>query len=144
MRTYPTNSPQASARIVALAMLADGHLCKSELDAVNSVDIQMQLGLQPAELQEVMHALCDDLLMTAHGQWEHACKVDAHTFAALLAEVSDPDLRARVLRLCVTAIAADEHITEGENAFLIATAEYWGMYRHPQDKSTFRRPTIHV
>ena len=73
MRTYPTNSPQASARIVGLAMLADGHLCKSELDAVNSGDIQMQLGLEPAELQEVMHALCDDLLMTAHGQWEHAC-----------------------------------------------------------------------
>ena len=32
MRTYPTNSPQAAGRIVALALLADGHLSKAEVD----------------------------------------------------------------------------------------------------------------
>ena len=144
MRTYPTNSPQASARIVALAMLADGHLCKSELDAVNGVDIQVQLGLQPAELQAVMHTLCEDLLMTAHGQWEDACKVDAATLALLLAEISDPDLRSKVLRLCMTAVAADEHVAEGENAFLIAVAEYWGMYRYPRDTSPSPQCANHV
>lgn len=143
MRTYLTNSPQASARIVVLAMLADGHLCRSELDAVNGVNIQAQLGLQPAELQAVMHTVCEDLLMTAHGQWEDACKVDAATLAALLAEISDPELRARVLRLCVTAVAADEHVADGENAYLIAAAEYWGMYRYPHDQSTFRWATHH-
>ena len=31
MRTYPHNSPQAAARIVALAMLADGQLCVEEI-----------------------------------------------------------------------------------------------------------------
>ena len=32
MRTYPNNSPQAAARIVALAMLADGQVCKAEIN----------------------------------------------------------------------------------------------------------------
>ena len=35
MRTYPTNSPQAAARVVALATLADGHLSRSELGALD-------------------------------------------------------------------------------------------------------------
>ncbi len=34
MRTYPTNSPEAAARIVALALLADGHLSLIEIDAL--------------------------------------------------------------------------------------------------------------
>ena len=131
MRTYPTNSPQAAARIIALAMLADGHLCKSELDAVNTPDVQAQLGLKPAELQAVLHTLCEDLLMTAHGQWEDACKVDADTLAELLAEIDAPDLRSNVLRLCATAVAADEHVADSENAFLIAVAERWGVYPLP-------------
>ena len=131
MRTYPTNSPQAATRIIALAMLADGHLCKSELDAVNTLDVQAQLGLKPAEMQAVMHTLCEDLLMTAHGQWEDACKVDADTLAELLTEIDDPALRSNVLRLCVTAVAADEHVADGENAFLVAVAERWGMHPMP-------------
>ena len=35
MRTYPNNSPQAAARIVGLAMLADGNVCKGELDVLD-------------------------------------------------------------------------------------------------------------
>ena len=33
VRTYPSNSPQATAGIVALAMLADGHVCLSVAEA---------------------------------------------------------------------------------------------------------------
>jgi len=144
MRTYPTNSPQAAARIVALAMLADGHLCKSELDAVNMLDVQAQLGLKPAELQAVMHTLCEDLLVTAHGQWEDACKVDADTLVELLAEINAPELRSRVLRLCVAAVAADGHLADSENAFLITATEYWGMYGDPSHTSAAPRPADHV
>ena len=34
MRTYPSNSPEAAARIVALAMLADGNVCHREMQAL--------------------------------------------------------------------------------------------------------------
>ena len=143
MRTYAINSPQASARIVALAMLADGHNCKTEFDALDVTDVRTQLGLQPAEMQAVVHALCEDLLLRAHGQWEEASKIDAGTLTAVLAEIDDPALRATILRLCVAVVAADEHVAGGENDFLVATAEYWGMYSYPHDQSTFRWATHH-
>jgi len=30
MRTYPRNSPQAAARILALVLISDGHVSRSE------------------------------------------------------------------------------------------------------------------
>ncbi len=125
MRTYPTNSPEAAARIVALAMLADGHLCKSEMDMLEHVGAHTQLGLTPKQLQTVMHALCEDLLVTSHGDWERACRVDPATLAALMAEIDDDDLRAKVLRLCAVVIAADEQVTENESRVLAAVMDQW-------------------
>ena len=125
MRTYPTNSPEAAARIIALAMLADGHLCKSELDMLERVGAHSQLGLTPKQLHHVLHTLCEDLLATSHGDWESACRVSAETFGAVMAEVTDADLRAKVLRLCAVVIAADEQVTENESRLLAAAIEQW-------------------
>ena len=44
MRTYLHNSPQAAARIVALVMLADGHLCKTEGESVMLTAADEQWG----------------------------------------------------------------------------------------------------
>ena len=49
MRTYSTGSPHAAARVVALTLLADGHLCQTELDALDQLDVPRQLGLQPGD-----------------------------------------------------------------------------------------------
>jgi hypothetical protein len=57
MRSYPHNSPEAAARIVALAMLADGHLSKSEFDALERLNIYGRLGLGPADWDSVIVAL---------------------------------------------------------------------------------------
>ena len=135
MRTYPNNSPQAAARIVALAILADGHLCKSELDALDGVDAHTQLGLRTMELHAVLRSLCEDLLTGSHPDWEAACRVDPGTLTALMAEIDDPHLRAKILRLCAMVIAADEHVTESEAVFLAAAVDGW---RLPGDKSGMR------
>ena len=34
MRTYPRNSPEAAARIVALVLISDGHVCRSEIETL--------------------------------------------------------------------------------------------------------------
>jgi len=125
MRTYPTNSPEAAARIIALAMLADGHLCKSELDLLERVGAHGQLGLSPKELHTVLHTLCEDLLATSFGDWESACRISAETFSAVAAEITDADLRAKVLRLCAAVIASDEHVTENESRVLAAAVAQW-------------------
>ena len=144
MRTYPNNSPQSAARIVALAMLADGHLCKTELDALDCVDVHTQLGLPPAELHAIVHALCEDLLSTSHGSWEAACRVDSGTLAALLAEIDDPALRVKVLRLCLTAVAADEHLADGETVILTALVAHWELHREKKPPQRLPPDAEHV
>ena len=64
MRSYPRNSPQAAARILALAMLSDGHLTMRELDVLDRLNAPAQLGLGRADLHAVLHGFCDDLLAT--------------------------------------------------------------------------------
>ena len=144
MRTYPNNSPQAAARIVALAMLADGHLCKTELDALDSVDIHNQLGLSTGDLHAIVHALCEDLLTSSQGDWEAACRIDPVTLATLLAEIDDPALRAKVFRLCLTVFAADEHLADGETVILAAVVAHWGLHREAKPAQRLQADAVHV
>jgi hypothetical protein len=129
MRSYPTNSPQAAARIVALTMLADGHLAKSELDVIERQGAHEQLGLDLETMQSVLHGFCEDLLHSAHLTWSDACRIDPRTLAQLMAEVDDPALRMKVLQLCLKVVQADDHVAEGETIVLGAAVEHWGLHR---------------
>ena len=143
MRTYPHNSPQAAARIVALASLADGHLCQTELDVLDRLDAHRQLGLQRDELHAVMHGFCEDLLSSSHASWADACRVDPRTLDALMAEVDDPGLRRKVLHLCIAVVEADETLADGESMVLIAAVEQWGLHREMLWTPASLLPTQH-
>lgn len=129
MRSYPTDSPQAAARIVALAMLADGHLSKAELETLDRHGAAEALGLTRTQLHEVLHGFCEDLLCAAQMQWSDACHIDPRTLAQLMAEIEDPDLRLKVLDLCVSIVDADDHLADGESVVLCAAVEQWGLHR---------------
>ena len=58
MRTYPCNSPQAAARIVALTVLADRDICKTELELLDRLAVHEQLGLDREEFHNVLDSLC--------------------------------------------------------------------------------------
>lgn len=128
MRTYPKNSPHAAARIVALTMLADGHLCKTEMDVLDHMHAHTQLGISPSELQVVVQDLCEDLFSTSQQSWGAAC-LDPATLAALLAEIDDRELRFLVMELCVAVVEADAHAAEGEAIVLTAMHEHWRQVR---------------
>ena len=129
MRTYPNNSPQAAARIVALAMLADGEMGEAELDVLDRLRVHEQLGLRPEELHVVVNAMCDDLLSEAQLSWADTCRVDPATVAEMMAEIDERDLRLTVLRLCVAVVEADDRVDEGESILLTAAVEQWGLHR---------------
>jgi hypothetical protein len=131
MRSYAIDSPRAAARLVALALIADGHLSRNELDALDTRDAARQLGLAPGELQEVVHGLCEDLLATRRGDWTAACAVDAQTLEALAGEVRDPALRWRVLELLLCAVASDGRVADGEAAVVRAAIARWGLADAP-------------
>ena len=45
MRSYPVNSPQAAARIVALTLVADGDIGDAEILWLDRLAVYEQLGL---------------------------------------------------------------------------------------------------
>ena len=129
MRHYPRNSPQAAGRILALALLSDGHLSRRELDMLDSLDAHVKLGLGRTELHTVVHSFCEDLLSSMHLSWGDACQVDQATLAALMADIDDPDLRRTLLQLCLAIVDADDHVAEGESVMLMAAVDHWGLHR---------------
>ncbi|WP_096669701.1 TerB family tellurite resistance protein [Polaromonas sp. AET17H-212] len=129
MRSYPRNSPQAAARIVALAMLADGSMCKKELDTFDRLDVDAQIGLDKAEFHAVVQTFCEDLLSAAHSSWSDMCRVDPKTLAELMAEIDSPELRRKLIGLCVTIVEADGRVADGESIVLVAAVEHWGLQR---------------
>lgn len=126
MRSYPRNSPEAAARIVALTLLADGHLSRSEVDLLEKRKAAQALGLAHDGLHQVLHTLCDDLLAGADQNWADACKVDPDTLSQMLNEVDDAALQLKVMRLCVDVVNADQHVAEGESVVLSAVLDHWG------------------
>lgn len=129
MRHYPCNSPQAAGRILALALLSDGHLSRRELDMLDRLDAHTALGLARTELHAVVHSFCEDLLSSMHLSWGDACQVDQATLASLMADIDDPALRQTLLRLCLAIVDADGHVADGESVMLTAAVDQWGLHR---------------
>jgi hypothetical protein len=127
MRTYPRNSPEAAARIVALVLIADGHVCRSEFDALNQVDATHQLGLDPDGLPRILQTLCEDLLMGDPGSGSMLGSLDDSVLDSLMAEVDEPVLQRKALRLAVAAAQGDRHLADGEMRVLEAARRRWGI-----------------
>ncbi len=125
MRSYPRNSPEAAARIVALVLIADGHVCRTEFDVLNQLDAATQLGLPPDGLPRIVQTLCEDLLQSGDGGASMSGSLDDHTLAALMAEVDDPALQFKVVELAFAAARADRHLAEGEAVVLAAARRHW-------------------
>ena len=129
MRTYPANSPQAAARIVALTLVADGDIGDAEIDWLDRLAVHEQLGLARDELHALLDIFCEDLLSSDQLKWADACPVDERTLADLMGEIQDPALRLKLLRICVDLAEADAHVDEGESIVLVAAVEHWGLHR---------------
>jgi len=129
MRAYPTNSPEAAARIVCLAMLADGELTRPEIDVLEAADLERRLKLSPADFYRVLEHLCDDLSPEQPGDDIDMIVIDDLTLARLMADIDDPALRRSVLELCRDVIEADAWISDGEALLLNAAVTHWGLQR---------------
>ncbi len=127
MRSYPRNSPEAAARIVALVLISDGHVCRSEFDVFEQLEGPRELGLQSDSLPRIVQTLCEDLLMGDQGSGSMLGAVEEDALASLMAEVDDPALQRKVLGLAVAAARADRHLADGEALVLSAARRHWGL-----------------
>ena len=125
MRSYPRNSPEAAARIVALVLISDGHVCSSEFDILKQLGAERELGLEPQLLPHIVHTLCEELLQGGYETGSLMGNVDDSTLALLMAEISDPALQRTVLRLSLAAARADGHLADGETLVVEAAQRHW-------------------
>lgn len=137
MRSYPRNSPEAAARIVALVLISDGHVCSSEFDILKKLDAERELGLEPLLLPHIVHTLCEELLLGGYVTGSLMDNVDDSTLASLMAEdASDPALQRTVLRLSLAAVRADGHLAEGETVVMEAARHHWQMVDGEESSAT--------
>ena len=137
MRSYPANSPQAAARIIALTVVADGDIGEAEIEWLDRLAVHEQLGLARHELHALLDIFCEDLLSSDQLKWADVCPVDERTLADLMGEIQDPALRLKLLRLCVELAEVNAHVDEVESIVLVAAVEHWGLH-HEMFRSSFR------
>ncbi len=113
MRSYPHNSPEAAARIVALVLISDGHVCSSEFDILKQLGAERELGLEPHLLPHIVHTLCEELLMGGYETGSLMGNVDDSALASLMAEIS------------LAAARADGHLADGETLVVEAARRHW-------------------
>lgn len=125
MRTYPCNSPEAAAQVVALVLIADGHVCRSEIEALEHLGAAHELGLEPGAMSRIVQTLCEDLLLGADASGSLVANIDDGALASLMAEVTDPLLRTKVVRLATAVANVDRHVADGEALVLEAASRHW-------------------
>ena len=125
MQNYPRNSPQAAARLVALALIADGNVCRSEIDALAHHGAEQKLGLPPRGMAVALQSLCEDLLCSAQSNGSLTSCIDEDLLVSLLHDVDDPALQQKVIAAIAAALGADDHRSEGEQAVVDALRRNW-------------------
>ena len=131
-RRYPTNSPQAAARVLAAALLANGDIKPAEWQCLADSRAVERLGLKDLQWELVIDELCEDLMAGPTDAGD--CVLDASVLAAWLDEIDDADLQCLLVELCVRVVEADGEVHPGELLLLRAAIEQWVLPRDEQER----------
>lgn len=114
MRPYPTNSPQAIARIVALGMLIDGVADETEYRLIEQDASLRALGIDSGQIDAVIRECYEDLELG--GSMTHTLdqRLSAAELARILGEVTYPYLQQSLLRSMMRIAVANDELSSGE------------------------------
>ncbi|MFP5394011.1 MAG: TerB family tellurite resistance protein [Gammaproteobacteria bacterium] len=125
MRHYDENSAQATARILAMAMLVDGHLDPAELKVVDNPKATREFGIDMPMFRQVLEDLCYDMLHTAVRQG--AVELNSALLDSVLSDITDPELRRRLLNALWRIADADGYLADAEAIFLARACALWSV-----------------
>ena len=125
MRSYSTNSPEALARLVAMAILADGRLDNREVDWIKHNDTAALLGVDRDTLIQVLLDCCRDVINEA--EQERVFLLEDHRLARLADDLTDPALQKVALSAMLILAKSDGSVTEGEETLLRYLMSRWGL-----------------
>lgn len=125
MRNYPSDSPEAMARIVALALLADGAIDLSEIESLERHEIVSRLGLDQSSFDKVVHEFAEDMLTYAHRMPSGQLELDENAITLLLGEIRSPLLQKKLLRAMLDVVNADGRLAGSEAVLVSKAMKLW-------------------
>ena len=126
MRHYETDSAQAAARVLALALLADGGLDQAELRSLARTDLVRQLGMSDEAFETVLRNYCHDVLQGTNYIDGMHLRLSSEIMQSLLDDIRNPEMQCVLLGAMREITDANDVISAGEAALLAAAAERWG------------------
>ena len=130
MRHYTADSAEATARVVALALLADGALDNSEIQALQKHSILDNLHIDPDVFDRVMHEFCNDVLQSARAPNIGQIEIDREVINHLLDDIRSPQLQKDALRAVLDIVNADWCLSGGEAVLVSQAMSRWGLELH--------------
>ena len=125
MRSYATNSPEALARLIAMAILADGRLDNREIDWVKQHDTASMLGVDADTLVQVLLDCCRDVISEA--EQERVFLLEDARLSRLADDITDVVLRKVALSAMLIIAKADGNVSEGEQTLLRFLMQRWNI-----------------
>lgn len=139
MRKNPPDSPVAAARIVALALLADGSIDRRETLLLEQQQIPSRLGMDKDRFDAIYYEYCTDLLSSARRNASGQLAPDEQNVAKLLGEIRDPGLQKKMLRIMLDIVHADRRLTAGEATLIAQALKHWAIDLHEISESAIPR-----
>ena len=137
LRAYVPDSPQAKARLVVLAMLADGRLDDVELDGLDRNGTLSSIGISREDFFAVLYDVCADVESFPRGRGEYV--LTPAVLHSLLSEVSDGEGRQKLLRLIFDVIRSDGRLAKGEAALFWQAVDTWNFRAAETRAALYRR-----
>jgi uncharacterized tellurite resistance protein B-like protein len=126
LRTYASNSPRAKARLLVLAMLADGRLDDAELETLARQGMFAKLGIAREDFFEVLYDFCADMEKLPRGGDDFL--LSPLLIEQLFGEINSAGERQTVLRLIFDMIRSDGHLAESEADLFWQAVDTWKLH----------------
>lgn len=125
MRHYETNSPQALARLLALAMLIDGMAEEVEFDLLERSGVLGKLGISRERLDSVLHEFYQDMDLGTSMTRTLDQRLTAGDLSQLIGEVSDVGYQQALLLAMMRVAVANEQLSSGEARLIREALVQW-------------------
>jgi uncharacterized tellurite resistance protein B-like protein len=124
MQSYPANSPQAMARVIAMMMVTDGELHDTEIEFLERNRAFEALGLSRIEFREVARQYCADLIATSAAV-DTIRLIDPARIDQIIACITDTKKRKVVCKHALGIIVADGDVGGQEVAVFRYVLTVW-------------------
>jgi hypothetical protein len=127
MRPYPADSPEAMARLVTIALVADDSVNRDEIEQLDRDDVLACIGIDRERFNAVYYEVHEDMLACGTSLPDGRLILDPVTIGGLLDDIRSTALQLQMVRTIQAIGQADRIMTGGEAELLGMAMRRWGV-----------------